>query len=326
MQNTAKYFFWGKAILFALLLVFVVRTFWVESYLISSPQMEDALKEGDHVIVNKTAYGLRLPITPLSVPFTFDNFFGWKSYSSSLELPYCRIGDCRIPVNDVVVFNHPLQADRPLDKRTLCMARCVAQPGDFVRVDGFELYVNRRHYQASPDFRQEYSLPIQWKDSVAKVLHELKLPVKNLLIREGGLYLSVNRLEAYLIKQYLPDSVLSIGNPAMNHKFEIIIPRKGLKIKLDARNQSIYAYLIQQEQGKNVILRGDKLFLNGNVLETYTFQDNYYWLLSDNQVEAIDSNHFGFVSEKNIVGKASFIWWSNSREGTAWNRIFSSVK
>jgi signal peptidase I len=326
MQNKTKYLFWGKAILFALLLVFAVRTFWVESFVISSPQMEDALKEGDHVIVNKTAYGLRLPITPLSVPFAFDNFFGWQSYSTLLELGYSRLGSCKIPVNDVVVFNHPLQTDRPLDKRTLCMGRCVAQPGDLIQIDGFELYVNGRHYQTSPDFRLEYSLPIQWKDSLQQVLHQLKCSDKNLLVKNNQLFISINRLEAYLIQEYLPDTLLKVADITTNVKYQIIIPRKDLKIKLDAQKQKIYAYLIQQEQGKSVVARAGKLFLNGKVLEEYTFQDNYYWLLPDNQAKTIDSNHFGFISEKNIVGKASLIWWSHSQKGIAWSRIFSSVK
>ncbi len=326
MQNKAKYTFWGKAILFALLLVFVVRTFWVESFVISSPQMEDALKEGDHVIVNKTAYGLRLPITPLSVPFTFDNFFGWQSYSTSLQWPYRRLGGCKIPVNDVVVFNHPLQTDRPLDKRTLCLGRCAAQPGDVIEVDGFELYVNGRHYQVSPDFRLEYSLPMQWKDSALHVLHQLKLPEKNLMAKNNRLSISMNRLEAYLLQEYLPDSLLKMGSNTANAKYKITIPRKGLKIKLDMQNRNVYAYLIQQEQRKSATPRGEKLFLNGKILEEYTFQDNYYWLLSDNQVKGIDSNHLGFIPERNIVGKASFIWWNYSREGIAWKRIFSSVK
>ena len=325
MHNKTKYLFWGKAILFALLLVFAVRTFWMESFVISSPQMEDALLDGDHLIVDKTAYGLRLPITPLSVPFTFDNIFGWQSYSASLQMPYRRLGNCKIPVNDVVVFNHPFQTERPLDKRTLCMGRCVAQPGDLVQVDGFELHVNGQHYQTSPDFRLEYSLPRQWKDSVERVLHQLKLPGKNLEEKNRQLTIFLNRLEAYLLQEYLPDTLLKAADEK-NLRYQLVVPRKGLTVKLDRQKQQVYAYLIGLEQGKGVLLRGEKLFLNGTQVHEYTFQDNYYWLLSDNPAKGIDSNHLGFIPERNIVGKASFIWWNYSRDGIAWKRIFSFVK
>ncbi len=309
MQNKATYIFWGKAILFALLLVFVVRTFWLESYVISSSQMEDSLVEGDRVLVNKTAYGLRLPMTPLTIPFTYDNLLGWRSYSTAIELPYKRLGKCQIPLNDVVVYNHPLQTTIPLDKRTLCIGRCVALPGDTVRVDAYDLYVNNRHYQTSPNYLIEYTIPLTWKDSLTNVMHQLEISEKKMVVEKNKILLLLNRLDSYMVKEYLPDSIFQ-SDKSNTLNYEVVIPKKGMKIALDEENVNIYNYLISQEMGK-----GEK------PTTEYTFRDNYYWFLSDNQKDAIDSRHLGFVSERNVVGKATFVWFSHSGK-----RIFTSVK
>lgn len=325
MQNKAKYLFWGKAFLCALLLVFVVRTFWVESYLISSTQMEDALQEGDRVIVNKTAYGLRLPMTLLSVPFTFDQFLGVQSYSSLVELPYKRIGCQKIPLNDVVVYNNPLQADRPLDKRMLCVGRCVARPGDTMSIDGFDLKVNGHKYEPSPDYRLEYTLPAQWQDSLRSIFKKLSVSDKTIKIEGSRLLFSANRLESYLIREYIPDSLLkSLGAP-QNAKIQLVIPRKGSVVRLTPSNLRVYAYLILQEHGRKAVIQNGKLFIDGKIQEKYSFNDNYYWMLSENQIKAMDSNQLGFIPEKNIVGKASFIWYSFSSKGFSWSRFFSRV-
>lgn len=326
MLDKTKYRFWGKAILIALLLVFVVRTFWVESYVIASSQMEDALLDGDRIIVNKASYGLRLPVTVFSIPFTFDSFLGLKSYSSALELPYTRIGECKIRNNDVVVYNHPLQTDRPLDKRMLCIGRCVAQPGDTVEMKGYDLKVNGKQYETSPDFVLEYSLPLAWEDSVKRLLKQLNLPPTTVVKEAQQLVLSLNKLNAYLMKENLPDTLLIAAGESDREAYKVVIPKKGSKLKLNNNLLSIYSYLIQQEQGRDVVLRDGKLFLGGKPISEYTFRQDYFWILVDNPQKGIDSRHLGFIPEKNIVGKASLIWFSSSWGKPRWDRILSWVR
>jgi signal peptidase I len=326
MRNRDKYIFWGKAILIALLLVFAVRTFWVESYLISSSQMEATLLKGDRVVVDKTAYGLRLPITPFSLPFVFDNVFGLPSYSSAVEFPYSRIASREIPVNDVVVYNHPLQSDRPLDKRMLCIGRCVAQPGDTIQINGFELRVNGRMYHSSPDFTLAFRVPRQWEDSLRRVFRQLSFPSRKMAARQNQLSFPLNKLEAYILREHFPDSVLQPDQVLGVEKCRVVIPRRGMTLKLNRQLINIYSYLIRDEQGQDADVRQGKLYINGKWVHSYTFSGNYYWMLSDNQVEAIDSRHLGFIPEKNIVGKVAFIWFSSESVHPRWERIFSPVK
>jgi signal peptidase I len=47
--------------------------------------MNETLFEGDFVVINKLAYGARLPLTPLSISLREQN-----KYSNLLHLPYLR--------------------------------------------------------------------------------------------------------------------------------------------------------------------------------------------------------------------------------------------
>lgn len=130
----------GKVILIALLIVFLIRCFLVEPYSVSSSQLEPVVIDGDQVFVDKTAYGIRLPITPLSLPFTFDTFWGNKSYSEAVQLPYQRLFDTPVSRNDIVLYNNPVDIGKPLDKRNPVLNRCAFVPGDTVVVEDSTLY------------------------------------------------------------------------------------------------------------------------------------------------------------------------------------------
>src|SRR6266498_3811132 len=81
------------ALLFALLVAFILKFFFIEAYRIPTGSMEQTLLVGDFLLVNKFIYGAT---TPRSIPFT------------DIRIPYLKLPGFRSPHrNDVVVFDFP---------------------------------------------------------------------------------------------------------------------------------------------------------------------------------------------------------------------------
>jgi signal peptidase I len=115
-----------EACLVAILLAGVLRTCLVQAYKIPSGSMERTLLIGDHIIVNKLIYGLRMP----------DSIFGLTPFAD--EIPYGKYLFQFEPVHrgDVVVFVYPEDPTKDFIKRV------VAVPGDTVSVKQGDLYLN----------------------------------------------------------------------------------------------------------------------------------------------------------------------------------------
>ena len=58
---------YAEALIVALVLALIIRTFVVQAFKIPSESMLQTLQVGDHLLASKFAYGLKIP-RPLSVP------------------------------------------------------------------------------------------------------------------------------------------------------------------------------------------------------------------------------------------------------------------
>lgn len=100
----------------------LIRVMVVEAFKIPSGSMLPTLQIGDHLLVSKLSYGLRLP------------FFTNMAY---------RFADPQR--NDIVVFTRPPQRDmRPEDEGLNIIKRVIGLPGDRVHVKGTTVYINDR--------------------------------------------------------------------------------------------------------------------------------------------------------------------------------------
>jgi signal peptidase I len=105
-------FEWLDALIFALIVATIVRTFFLEAYVIPSSSMEKSMLVGDYLFVSKVAYGPKVPNTPLSIPLIHNQISlsgnSYESYSKLIKLPYKRLlGFGKIKRNNTVVFNFP---------------------------------------------------------------------------------------------------------------------------------------------------------------------------------------------------------------------------
>ncbi len=103
----------ARAFFPVIVVVFLIRSFWVEPFKIPSGSMKPTLLVGDFILVNKYTYGIRLPVLNRKI----------------LEVGEVRRGD-------VVVFRYPLDTSVDYIKRV------VGIPGDVVTYKGKLLAIN----------------------------------------------------------------------------------------------------------------------------------------------------------------------------------------
>ena len=113
----------------------------------------------------------------------------------------------------------------------------------------------------------------------------------------------------------------------------ILIPEKGMKVKLTVENIFLYKKIIKDYE-KNILSQIDNTFyINGIKSDTYTFKKDYYWMMGDNRHKSEDSRFWGFVPDDHIVGKPVLIWFSIKGINNGiknwkirWSRLMTTVK
>ncbi len=108
---------YAQAIIIALLLAMVIRTFVIQAFKIPSGSMLQTLQIGDHIFVNKFIYGIKNPFTKTT----------WIEGSSP-------------KAGDVIVFIYPEDKSKDFIKRVIAVA------GDKVEIKNKEVFVNGKRF------------------------------------------------------------------------------------------------------------------------------------------------------------------------------------
>lgn len=338
---------WIKALFWAFLIALIFRAFFVQSYIVTSSKMEKTLLDGDFVFVNKMIFGARLPITLVSFPFVGETlpFTSIKSYFDLIQLPYLRLpGYSNINVNDLVVFNYPQITDKPIDNKETYIKRCVALPGDTLRIDNKTLYVNGKEEIPLNTYKYNYRVVTDGSKISADLL-------KKYGITEGGIVADIGVYDFAMTKETsekllleksikhvrplkvfprektedaFPSSKFYLWN--VDYFGPVVIPKKGVTVSLNSKNIELYKRIIDIYEDNNLYVDEikDIVAINGKEVTSYTFKQDYYFVVDDNRDNAKDSRHWGFLPESHIVGVPSFIWFSIDRsEGFSirWNRL-----
>ena len=227
-------------------------------------------------------------------------------------------------------------AVRPLDKKENYIKRCVGIPGDTLEiVDGAvyhngerETFVPKRQYIYYNEYTQK-PIKVGIDGSTGEYM---ELPVTD---DELTAYADTTRYRLKKIggavsgSALIPHTAVKRGQRwTIDDMGPIWVPKAGATIDLTAENMDMYERCIAVYEGHDVERRGEEVYIDGNLAKTYTFEQDYYFMMGDNRHGSLDSRFWGFVPEDHIVGKASYIWFSVDPMGGGirWNRIFSSIK
>ncbi len=141
-----------SSIIFAVVVATIVHNYFIQPYIIPTGSLEKSLLVGDFLLVSKFHYGARIPTTAVSLPLVHDTLplIKKRSYFKYPQYPYIRLPRLQqVKRNDIVVFNWPAdtvrrffiaesRVNKPLDKKSNYVKRCVALPGDTLEIiDGF---------------------------------------------------------------------------------------------------------------------------------------------------------------------------------------------
>jgi signal peptidase I len=152
-------------------------------------------------------------------------------------------------------------------------------------------------------------------------------------LKKLNLFDSINQ-QVYENKSYLNTFPNDISYKWSEDNFgPILIPEKGMKVKLTVENIFLYKKIIKDYE-KNILSQIDNTFyINGIKSDTYTFKKDYYWMMGDNRHKSEDSRFWGFVPDDHIVGKPVLIWFSikGINDGIKnwkirWSRLMTTVK
>ena len=326
---------WVLVVGLALFTALGIRLFVAEAFRIPTVSMERSLLVGDFVLVSKLHYGARTPAT-LGLPFT-------DRYLRGVALPTLRLpGFSDVERGDVVVFNHPVER-APVDRRTHFIKRVVGLPGDTVALVGKEVRVNGTAFPLQAGMQMDWRVTLE-EDVPFSLDAFRQAGVRAPVVREGDRQWRVRMTEAEAETVAGWDEVESL-RPAISQREEllfpfgirqtlddyrpVVVPKRGRTVRLTTETWPAVRDVIERHEGHTARRFADGRYeIDGALTDTYTFAQDYYFVLGDNRDDSSDSRRWGFVPRDHLVGKAVLIYFSwDARDARPrFERIFQPVR
>lgn len=247
------------------LIVLVVRAFIFEPFRIPSDSMMPTLLDGDFIVVNKYAYGLRLPVIN-------EKFIGTGTPQRG----------------DVVVFRYPPNPSVNYIKRL------VGLPGDRVEVRNDRLIINGQPVQIEDSGDYTDGCYVGFRLSTEK-LGEHTHRVMSCRSPNG----------------WVPGAQFGGG------------PRSAALPVCDREKIAgqIGFYACDEPASQNYPDSGDKVF--------DVVPPGHYLMIGDNRDNSEDGRRWGLVPDKNLVGRATRIWFNldlQRSKAINWSRIGQGIE
>ncbi len=313
-----------EALVVAVALALLIRSFVVQPFKIPSGSMIPTLLVGDHILVNKFIYGVRIPLTDYKFP---------SFYRSSEICP-----------GDVVVFKKPVFSG----DQAFYVKRTIGVAGDEIDIDGLDILVNRGDISrgcAVGSESEEKEEMESWTEIPQTYSGDNPISVctEEELLKEIPLAYSENNpvsvcTEGESLKE-IPQVYSGHGGDRKEEK------KKSLKkIPLtysgdfDYTDGSRFYYTDKYSQslsgnGFSVIYeKGNKFTTRGEKDFPLSVPEGFIFVMGDNRDNSLDSRFWGFVPVEKVYGKVFLVHWSwnfsepGLLDKVRWGRVFSRVR
>lgn len=326
---------------FAIVVMVVLRILFFDLFRIPTPSMEKSLLVGDYLFVSKLHYGTRTPMT-VGVPFT-------EIYLPGLELPWTRFpGFSKVKRDDAIVFNWPADTVEEIDRRMHYIKRVVGLPGETVRVVDKQVLVDDVAQPLLPGMQVYWNV---FKSDPRVRLNPASLdelgvssvvPTNNpRIVQMVGTEAAAEQISTLPWVDSVRVAVVG-SNPVYSNAMypagmgwtpdnygPVTIPAEGMTIELNDENVRMYQRMITRYEHHTLErLEEGAWLLDGAPASSYTFDQDYFFVMGDNRDNSEDSRFWGFVPMDHVVGRAIMVYFSWDADAMLprFSRIMSRIR
>ncbi|WP_345004359.1 signal peptidase I [Snuella lapsa] len=325
---------------FIFLIVIGTKLFMVDIYIIPSASMNNTLYTNDVILVNKLKYGPKLPRSPFEIPWINIAFYfndRAKQRINEKWWIYKRLsGTINIKNGDVVVFTM-FKDDMVIVKR------CMGIAGDTLAIRRGDVYIGENILSPSNQILNTYEFSVNNRRVFYNKLDSIDLNIALNRTRSNHFRTTLSLQEKSELERLgdvkglkkVTDTLTSKSEVYPNSEYNcwnrdeygpFVVPKKGMTISLTLENYALYHKAINEHEKVSIKTKEDKYTVNGTEVTTYTFKQNYYFMMGDNRNGSMDSRVWGIVPEERIIGKVQCVLWSNYQDTFQWNRFFKKVE
>ena len=290
-----------SSLVFAVVVATFVHTYFIQPFTIPTPSLEKSLLVGDFLFVSKFHYGARTPMTPIAAPMVHDTLplLKIKSYTMWPQLPYFRFPALqKIKNNDIVVFNWPadtlfnmykntdIRYDKPIDKKTNYVKRCVAIAGDSLQIKNGNIYINGKLSELPERAKPQFFYTLTTKNPIEQSF------LTNYEITETAMLFTMETkmYDNTVVQKFLADNKVSLTEISRSGTFVTVSLSNNFtqelfdKLNLKSASNSINVNLTSQKynqlkQDPNVISLAQ--YYNAPSNEVFPKNQNLNWSIDN---------------------------------------------
>ena len=179
----------------------------------------------------------------------------------------------------------------------------------------------------NPDFAQKFKmLNVENKININMTAEEVEK------LKKHPLTVSVKKIN------HAPDNAIfphiESNKWSQDNFGPLYIPKAGATVKLDKNSLPFYEQIIKNYENNDLVVNGDDIFINGEKTDSYTFNQDYFYLVGDNRHNSLDGRYWGYVPFDHVLGKPVMIWFSWDADAASfgeklksirWDRMFTTV-